>query len=223
MIRLSQEYRYAIGSGVKVPLPKIKIRYVIDNNKFGYANFGDFIMIETGDLYVWTKKKEFAIDHNQDMVEGFFEDECRGRGYLCRFLFAGVETPYKDSNGELIFTGDVIDVNEGNMKIAFGTLGENSEDPNDMQAIYCFALDNHYLPPEQCRKMTRIGTVFYQLDWNDDISLVQRCWDFQGCYPGGLPDEDKYVMAKYTPNFAKEIWKYHGLEDLGIEEYNWRK
>jgi len=223
LIRLSEQYRYVIGSGVKAPLPKIRVRYVIDNNRFGYANFGDFIMILPGEMYVWTRQKEFADDHNQDVVECFFEDECKGRGYFHRVLFAGVETPYTDSNGERIFTGDVININEDEMKLAFGTLGENSEDPNDLQARYAFVLDNHCLMIEECRKVTRIGTVLFQLDWSDDISLRQRCWDFQGCYPGGLSDEDKCVMAKYTPNFDKEIWKYHGLEILGVEEYNWRK
>jgi len=28
-------------------------------------------------------------------------------------------------------------------------------------------------------------------------------------------------MAKYTPNFDQELWKYSGLEILGVE-YNWR-
>lgn len=223
LIKLSEQYRYVIGSGVKAPLPKIRVRYVIDKDRFGYANFGDFIMIDTGEMYVWTRKKEFADDHNQDMAESLFEDECKGRGYLHRVLFAGVETPYRDSNREKIFTGDVIDVNDGEMKLAFSTLGENSGNADNFQARYAFVLDNHSLRIEDCRKVTRIGTVLFQLDWNDNLSLRQRCWNFQGCYPGGLSGEDKFVMARYTPNFDKEIWKYHGLEILGVEEYNWRK
>ena len=37
--------------------------------------------------------------------------------------------------------------------------------------------------------------------------------------------EDESVlrtMARYTPNFDKEVWKYLGLEILGIEEFDWK-
>ena len=30
-------------------------------------------------------------------------------------------------------------------------------------------------------------------------------------------------MARYTPNFDQEEWKYLGLEILGVEEFNWNK
>ena len=40
--RLCDEYRYIIGSGVKViPLPDIYIRYTIDEDRFGYAEWGN--------------------------------------------------------------------------------------------------------------------------------------------------------------------------------------
>ena len=87
--RLCQQYKYIIGSGVKAPLPKIRVRYVLDNGRFGYADFGDFFIDELG-MYVWTRNKEFAESHNQDLVEVFFKDECKGRGFFHRVLFAGV-------------------------------------------------------------------------------------------------------------------------------------
>ena len=39
---LCQEYLYEIGTGLGGYLPSIKVRYVVDDNKFGYAYFGDF-------------------------------------------------------------------------------------------------------------------------------------------------------------------------------------
>lgn len=215
--RLCKEYKYVIGARiVSAPKPDIKIRYVIDRGRFGYASFGDFFFF--GDyLYVWMRDKEFAEDHNQDVVEGYFGDECKGRGYCHRVIFAGIATPYRDSNGDRIYTGDVLDL-QGEYKygiFALGTLGENNK---DCKAEYAFVLDNHCITPEMCKSMTRVGTVFYQLDWNDvPHKIAELCYRFQPCRSDGVAEKDRIVMAKYTPNFDQEIWKYHANEILGIE------
>lgn len=218
LTRLCNEYKYVIGARIlDTPMPEIRIRYVIDRDRFGYADFGDFFFFETGDLYVWSRNKEFSQDHNQDIVESYFGDECKGRGYCHRVIFAGIKTSYRDSNGEDIYTGDVLDLNGEYVTgpLALGTLGENSE---DWEAIYAFVLDNHCVLPEMCKSMTRVGTVFYQLDWNDNpLKIAELCHRFQPCYPDGISDEDRLVMARYTPNFDQEIWKYHGCEILGIQ------
>ena len=222
LMRLCDEYKYVIGARIiAAPKPKIRIRYVIDRDRFGYAEFGDFFFIETGDLYVWTYNKEFADDHNQDMVEGYFGDECKGRGYCHRVIFAGVETGYRDSNGDKIYTGDVLELygESSYGTFALGTLGENMEDRN---AIYAFVLDNHCITPEMCKTMTRVGTVFYQLDWNEEPwKIVELCDRFQPWRPSDETEEDRLMMAKYTPNFDQEIWKYYANDVLGIE-FNWR-
>ena len=222
LMRLCDEYKYVIGARIiAAPKPKIRIRYVIDRDRFGYADFGDFFFIETGDLYVWTYNKEFADDHNQDMVEGYFGDECKGRGYCHRVIFAGVETGYRDSNGDKIYTGDVLELygESSYGTFALGTLGENMEDRN---AIYAFVLDNHCITPEMCKTMTRVGTVFYQLDWNEEPwKIVELCDRFQPWRPSDETEEDRLMMAKYTPNFDQEIWKYYANDVLGIE-FNWR-
>lgn len=223
LMQLCDDYRYIIGSGVVAPLPKIEVRYIIDNDRFGYAQFGDFYLCEFG-MYVWSRNKEFAEDHNQDMVEAFFHDECRGRGYFHRVIFAGVKTPYKDTNRDDIYTGDVIHITSqeyGTHTFALGTLGEHSD---KCPATYAFLLDNHCMTIDMCDTLTRVGTVFYQIDRNEThYPINDLCYRFQPAYPDRIKPEDKLLMAKYTPNFYKEIWKYHGFEILGVEEYNWRK
>lgn len=220
--RLCDEYKYVIGARIlSAPKPDIRIRYVIDCDRFGYAGFGDFFFYETGDLYVWTRDKEFSEDHNQGIVESYFGDECKGRGYCHRAIFAGVKTPYRDSNGDDIYTGDVLDLHDTYFDgpLALGTLGENEE---GWKAKYAFVLDNHCITPKMCRRMTRVGTVFYQLDWNDEPhTIAELCYRFQPWHSDGVKPEDRKVLARYTPNFDQEIWKYHALEILGAE-FNWR-
>lgn len=234
---LCEQYKYIIGANIRTaPKPNVRIRYVIGKDRFGYANFGDSFFIDTGDLYVWTRDKEFEPDHNQDMVEDFFGDECKNRGYCHRVIFAGVKTPYCDSNGEDIYTGDVLRValkgldNQRNISdedfekfsevYAFGTLGQNTK---DWSATYCFPLDNHCITRDMVGRWERVGTVLYQLDWNDEpISITKRCFDFQDMRGTGPSLEDKLIMARYTPNFDNELWKYQGLEILGCEEFKWR-
>lgn len=220
--QLCEEYKYLIGARITyAPKPNIWIRYVIERDRFGYAKFGDFFFFGD-DLYVWTRNKEFADDHNQDVVEGYFNDECKGRGYCHRAIFAGVKTPYRDSNGANIYTGDVLSLH-GEYDygtFALGTLGENTA---HCEAQYAFVLDNHCITPEMCKSMTRVGTVFYQLDWNDEPhTIAELCSRFQPWRPDDIKEEDRIIMAKYTPNFDQELWKYHALDTLGVE-FNWRK
>lgn len=226
LIRLSEEYKYIIGTRT-CPLvkleSKINIRYVIDQDCFGYASFGDFFFLPDGELYIWSRDKKFADKHDQDVVERFFHDECYDRGYCFRSIFAGVQTPYKDSDGKNIYTGDVIELelaeyNGEKHTFALGTLGYNSQEEKRNGAYYAFALDNHCITPEMCRKMTRKGTVFYQLDWNEpSVTIAQRCQGFQPSHYDSISEKDKMVMCRYTPNFDQKIWKYHANDILGIE------
>lgn len=100
---LCQKYRHEIGTGTDKLLPGIKVRYVAENKKFGYAYFGNFFFCDD-DFYVWEKDEKYAEDHNQDVVQEVFDNPCTGRGYARRAIFAGVMTPFKDSNGENIHT-----------------------------------------------------------------------------------------------------------------------
>lgn len=219
---LCEQHLYEIGAGINNFLPNIKVRYVAENKKFAYAKFGDFFFF--GDeFYVWELDDKYLDDHNQDVVEAVFNDECKGRGYARKVIFAGVQTEFKDCNGERIYTGDVIKVEENQYlthHLAVGAL-------SSIEGIgsYCFILDNHSWRLGDCNrqkyKMTRVGTVFYQLDANDFIGVNQRTMQFNGWRDTEEEKQLKILMAKFTPNFDQELWKYQGLEILGAE-YDWR-
>ncbi|MEE0992174.1 MAG: hypothetical protein UH542_04275 [Bacteroidales bacterium] len=220
--RLCEQYLYEIGAGINKFLPSIKVRYVAEHKKFAYACFGDFFFFGD-DFYVWEQDDKYLDDHNQDVVEEVFNDECEGRGYARRVIFAGVQTEFKDSNGERIYTGDVIKVEESQFRTEYMAVGALSSD--DGLGSYCFILDNHSWSLADCNrqqyKMTRVGTVFYQLNPGDFIGVNQRTMNFNGWRDTEEDRLQKVLMAKFTPNYDQELWKYQGLEILGAE-YDWR-
>ena len=220
--RLCEQYLYEIGAGINKFLPSIKVRYVAEHKKFAYACFGDFFFFGD-DFYVWEQDDKYLDDHNQDVVEAVFNDECEGRGYACRVIFAGVQTEFKDSNGETIYTGDVIKVERDQFRTEYMAVGALSSD--DGLGSYCFILDNHSWRLADCNrqqyKMTRVGTVFYQLNPGYFIGVNERTMDFNGWRDTEEDRRQKVLMAKFTPNYEQELWKYQGLEILGAE-YDWR-
>ena len=219
---LCEQHLYEIGAGISKFLPNIKVRYVAENKKFAYAKFGDFFFF--GDeFYVWELDDKYLDDHNQDVVEAVFNDECKGRGYARRVIFAGVQTEFKDCNGENIYTGDVIKIEKDQFRTEHLAVGALCSEEGI--GSYCFILDNHSWRLADCNrqkyKMTRVGTVFYQLDANDFIGVNQRTVQFNGWRDTEEEKQLKILMAKFTPNFDQELWKYQGLEILGAE-YDWR-
>ena len=220
--RLCEQHLYEIGAGINSYLPNIKVRYVAENKKFAYAYFGDFFFFGD-DFYVWEQDDKYLDDHNQDVVEEVFNDECEGRGYARRVIFAGVQTEFKDSNGDRIYTGDVIQIEESQHRTEYMAVGGLSSE--DGIGTYCFILDNHSWSLADCNrqqyKMTRVGTVFYQLNHGDFIGVNQRTMHFNGWRDTEEDRLQKVLMAKFTPNYEQEPWKYQGLEILGVE-YDWR-
>ena len=220
---LCREYLNEIGFGICDYLPDIKVRYVLETDKFGYAYFGDYFFFGD-DFYVWDDDDKWKDDHNQDVVEAVFNDRHDRSGYAHRVIFAGVETEFVDSNGERIFTGDVIRLEESVDYVQYYAVGAWAHE--DGVGSYCFILDNHYLPLEDCArrnyKMTRMGTVFYQLDASDFMEVNMRTMQFNGWRDTYEDRQRKLLMAKFTPNFDKEEWKYSALEIIGAE-YNWRE
>lgn len=207
-------------------LDDICVRYVFDENKFGYAWAGDFFFIDDC-MYVISDDEMFKECNNPDMreiaSEIFGKEYTREEKYVARVIFAGVRTPFKDDLGDWIYTGDVISANDGDIisgVCAFPPFME--EDIRiDEPALYGLMLDNCMQRLIDCRNMKRLGTIFFCLDRESttEISLEQ---DIGGRAQHGVFDEQYLYCCKYTPSFYQEYWKYEGLEMLGVE-YNWRK
>lgn len=218
-------HKYEIGAGVKTFLPDLEVRYIKGRGEFGYAKFGDFFF-DRNQMYVWETDDKYAEEHNDAVVREVFHDECKGRGYVCQRIYAGVQTNFRDINGEIIYTGDVIKVQEKNdntpQYLALGAMGDA-----DGSGFYGFILDNNSWLLTDCLReqasITRIGTVYYQIGKNELARDVnERVMDFNLAIESAEDHAVRVLMTKYTPNFDQERWKYQGLEILGVEEFDWR-
>lgn len=215
---LTKKYAYPISNRLYKWIPRVYIRYVKGNDEFGYTTLAHCFFADDGEMYVWDSDERWKDEHNQAAVKSFYGDECKDRGYAHRVMFAGVATGVKDINGEGIYTGDVIHMGdeETGEDFALGTTFDGEQ--------YAFLLDNHALLLSECKGKTlkRIGTVFYQLKHGEDLSLNERTMRFQGWRDTAEDKELKKIMARFTPNFDQEKWKYQALDTLGAE-FKWNK
>ena len=213
---LTEKYLYEIGAGLKNNVPHLTVRYVNEGSKvFGYTTLKNIFFYDDFGMYVWEQDPKWEPDHNQDVVEDVFEDQCYGRGYAHRVIYAGVPTGFRDKNGETIYTGDVVRFfNDENQTFAVGALDYG----------YGALLDNHALMLTDVKQnnMERVGTVFFQLK---NAPFPQGVIEMTKAYNGWRDTYEeqklKALKARFTPNFDQENWKYKALDVLEVE-FNWR-
>ena len=150
-------HKYEIGAGVKTFLPDLKVRYIKGRGEFGYAKFGDFFF-DRNQMYVWETDDKYAEEHDDAVVREVFHDECKGRGYVCQRIYAGVQTNFRDINGEIIYTGDVIKVQEKN-------------DSMEM------------LKRPEAAELKNVGRFYLQVGYNELFMLGQSAWAGAKYYP----------------------------------------
>lgn len=204
-------------------ITNVVVRYVIGENKFGYADMGDFFFLDDC-MYVISDDDIFKDIHNEEMPEiaaKFHETGWyRSEKYVTRVLFAGVRTPFKDKHGDWIYTGDMVCAND---EITSGVCAFppfNEQFGIDIPNNYGLMLDNCMYPLRECKSLVRLGIIYFKLDpCETEISMEQL---IEGVVQHGVFDEEFKKYAQYTPSFNKEYWKYIALEEIGAE-YDWRR
>lgn len=224
LIDLCNKYKYEIGSNLRIDcyVPShIRVRYAIDNGKFGYKSFGDFFFYGQ-EMYVFDKDKKWKDDNIRAIVLDNFNDECPGHGYAHKVIFAGVRTPFTDKHGNYIYTGDIVKANFHGSPYTLPVAA--------MPGRYALMLDNHCIPLSECEDIIRLGTVFYKLQHEDTWQQPRvngRCMNFFqsvygtfGCPPNSTLGKE-LTKAQLTPCFYTEDWEYLALKEAGIE-FDWK-
>ncbi len=147
------------------------VRIVTPNNKIAKTRFGRFFFI--GDeMFLISEDKKMEKYHRPEVADYDKRLEVLkdSTTYTVKVLFAGIYTGFKDINGELIFTGDIVrgDNYIAGVDILF----------DRFQHIY----DNVSLPLSEIIELERITSVFYDLRRNEsEVDISGRCNGFAQC------------------------------------------
>ncbi|MCQ2194418.1 MAG: hypothetical protein MJZ28_05645 [Paludibacteraceae bacterium] len=201
----------------------VVVRYILDENTFGYAQMGDFFFLDDC-MYVISDDEKFKDIHNEEIPaiaadlhnSGWYRSE----RYVTRVIYAGVRTPFKDDKGDWIYTGDMVCANGDIISGVCAFPPYNDSYDIDIPNNYGLMLDNCMLPLRDCRKIERLGTIFFMLDNNDTEVNIEQI--ISSSVQQGTFDEEFMLCAKFTPSYQKEFWKYIALKEIGAE-YNWRR
>ena len=201
----------------------VVVRYVLDENKFGYAPMGDFFFIDDC-MYVISDDPVFEDLHNDEIP--FIAADIHNTGwyrsekYVARVLFAGIRTPFRDNLGDWIYTGDMVCANDDITSgvCAFPPFDDTLE--IDIPNNYGLMLDNCMFPLRDCKKLERLGTIYFKLDASDTEINMESI--ICGTVQHRVFDEEFMKCAQYTPSYQKDYWKYTALGEIGAE-YQWRR
>ena len=173
--------------------------------------------------YVFEEDEQYKDQHDAEAVMATFGDEFKNAGYAHKVIFAGVRTPYKDFRGDDIYTGDAVMVDQ------LGLSKENIHGvrPLDFLNDYGCKLDNHSVLLSECKKIVRVGTVFFNLPKNEEEDMLHiledRSRSMHNWYGDGPTGKENLLHVRFTPNFFDEEWHYLGMELLRGEDFDWRK
>ena len=198
------------------------VRYVIDENKFGYATMGNFCFMDDC-MYVISDNEIFKEIHNEELPamlsEWFGVPYKRKERYITRVIFAGVRTPFRDKEGDWIYTGDIVKADGG---LISGVCAFPPSDEYEIETPYNYGLmlDNCSQPLRFCTLIERLGTIYFRIDLQETEIPMEKIIGGRAQRLGF--DSDFLLCARYTPSFKQKQWEYNGLEIIGAE-YDWRK
>ena len=152
LIELCKEYKEDIKARKKLTgvLGNRKVRYIDQEGRFGYTQFGDFYFTSMGVMMLITTDNNLTWYHLPDEMYGTLYS-------TVPVFFAGFETGVKDDMRRDIYTGDVVRLSRDSINY---TLMVN-------QVKWCkypsLRADNHEVVFQEGDTFHIVGNVFYDL------------------------------------------------------------
>lgn len=171
------------------------IRYIGNDGKFRYAKFGEIVFYREKFIII-TQDENYRRYHNEFYNRNYCGVKIRdSKEYIfMEATFAGVFTGRLDSNGQSIFTGDVVRTKDG---IIAGVCAMSFFDK------YTLLLDNHCLFLDDVDELTVLGNAFFEVIPADHEFDMRRHFNTMEAIP-----KDEY-LKKITkaPYFKKDSWQ----------------
>lgn len=152
LVELCKEYKEDIKARKKLTgvLGNRKVRYVDQEGRFGYTQFGDFYFTSMGVMMLITTDKDLTWYHMPDEMCGTLYS-------TVPVFFAGFETGFKDNTGRDIYTGDVVRLTRNSGEY---TLMVNQVDWCKYPSLRA---DNHEIEFQEGDAFHIVGNVFYDI------------------------------------------------------------
>ena len=209
---LCERFRDIIAEGDLRGAPEINVRYAVRDSMFHVASFGDYFFF--GDImYVVDKDKKWASYHDEFAAKAFFGEKHMKRGYVHAVAFCGIQVPFKDENGDAVFTGDICKCYDDIYRVVTASKYEGYGFKGDN----CMTLLENYQ-----ESLHRVGTIFYELSLDEPL---KNTWEHSSdIWSSWGQAEDigvKLAKARITPSFMHGELDYFVISHIN-EEYDWR-
>lgn len=127
-----------------------KVRYIDPEGHWGYTTFGNFYVTSRDAMMLVTREFPIARYHQPDSMRDSLWS-------TVPVLFAGIETGMRDSKGQDIYTGDVLEVSKPTHCKGIAVYFPDADIP-------CVRLDNHCLFFDGIKRCEIMGNVFFDID-----------------------------------------------------------
>ena len=152
LVELCKEYKEDIKARTKLTgvLGNRKVRYVDQEGRFGYTQFGDFYFTSMGVMMLITTDRDLTWYHRPDEMSDTLYS-------TVPVIFAGFETGFKDDARRNIYTGDIVKLTRGSREY---TLMVNQVDWCKYPSLRA---DNHEIEFQEGDAFHIVGNVFYDI------------------------------------------------------------